>query len=411
MSDLEQQASTWVPPWQRLSPEPEPARSFLDEIDDLDDIDEDDDIDEGGDTPQMSTLDDPDETIAPPGAVATTAAGAVAQGGAAQGMAGQDAPAADGAGQRVAAQGTPARGEARGEAHGEAGAAQAKDGLSPDLAAAVAARLGAAPAQRSTEDSAQEGEEDGIPDLAAAAGAMLAHSLAEMDAAAQAKAVKLADERAARKGRQKNAPKQQEAAPEPEPEPESRLALEPLLEVPEEQLVPVLEAILMVVDEPVSEITLAQVLDVPAETIGGVLIDLSARYSAEGRGFDLRRAAGGWRFYTRAEYSSYVERFVLDGQQLRLTQASLETLAVVAYKQPVTRSRVSAIRGVNCDGVIRTLVTRGMIEECGTESETGAHLYRTTSLFLEKMGLDSVAQLPPLAPFLPDNLEELAASE
>jgi segregation and condensation protein B len=102
---------------------------------------------------------------------------------------------------------------------------------------------------------------------------------------------------------------------------------------------------------------------------------------------------------------------VLDGQQLRLTQASLETLAVVAYKQPVTRSRISAIRGVNCDGVVRTLITRGLIEECGIEPESGAHLYRTTNLFLEKLGLDSVAQLPPLAPFLPDNLDEVAANE
>ncbi|MFD0597904.1 SMC-Scp complex subunit ScpB [Catellatospora coxensis] len=178
--------------------------------------------------------------------------------------------------------------------------------------------------------------------------------------------------------------------------------------VAEADLVPTLEAILLVVDEPVSELTLAEVLEVPAELIAGTLIDLSASYTREGRGFDLRRAAGGWRLYTRAEYAPYVERFVLDGQQLRLTQASLETLAVVAYKQPVTRSRISAIRGVNCDGVIRTLVTRGMIEECGTEPESGAFLYRTTSLFLEKLGLDSVAQLPPLAPFLPDNVEEIA---
>ena len=98
------------------------------------------------------------------------------------------------------------------------------------------------------------------------------------------------------------------------------------------------------------------------------------------------RSAGGWRLYTRAEYAPYVERFVLDGQQIRLTQAALETLAVVAYKQPVTRSRVAAIRGVNCDGVIKTLVTRGLVEECGTEQESGAHLYRTTTLFLEKIG-------------------------
>ena len=179
----------------------------------------------------------------------------------------------------------------------------------------------------------------------------------------------------------------------------------------EAELVPALEAILMVVDEPVGEITLAHVLEVPAEQVANALIDLSARYTEEGKGFDLRRAAGGWRFYTRTEYSSYVEKFVLDGQQLRLTQASLETLAVVAYKQPVTRSRISAIRGVNCDGVVRTLITRGLIEECGTEPESGAHLYRTTNLFLEKLGLDSVGQLPPLAPFLPDNLDEVAMNE
>ena len=98
---------------------------------------------------------------------------------------------------------------------------------------------------------------------------------------------------------------------------------------------------------------------------------------------------------------------MLDGQSVRLTQAALETLAVVAYKQPVTRSRISAIRGVNCDGVMRTLVTRGLIEECGTEGETGAYLYRTTVLFLEKLGLNSVDQLPPLAPFLPDDVEEV----
>lgn len=176
----------------------------------------------------------------------------------------------------------------------------------------------------------------------------------------------------------------------------------------DDELISALEAIMLVVDEPVSEILLSQVLEVPAEQIAGALIDLSAAYIRESRGFDLRRAAGGWRFYTRAEYAPYVERFVLDGQQLRLTQASLETLAVVAYKQPVTRSRISAIRGVNCDGVIRTLVTRGMIEECGTEPESGAYLYRTTTLFLEKLGLDSVEQLPSLAPFLPENVEEIA---
>ncbi|AEV87204.1 RNA 3-phosphate cyclase [Actinoplanes sp. SE50] len=173
------------------------------------------------------------------------------------------------------------------------------------------------------------------------------------------------------------------------------------------ELTAALEAILLVVDEPTSELKLAEVTEQPVERVTRLLDDVSARYTAAGHGFDLRRAAGGWRLYTRPEYAAYVERFVLDGQSVRLTQAALETLAVVAYKQPVTRSRISAIRGVNCDGVMRTLVTRGLIEEVGTEPETGAYLYRTTSLFLEKLGLNSVDQLPPLAPFLPDDVEEV----
>jgi segregation and condensation protein B len=173
------------------------------------------------------------------------------------------------------------------------------------------------------------------------------------------------------------------------------------------ELTAALEAILLVVDEPVAEMQLAQILEQPTERVAALLEDISARYTAAGHGFDLRRAAGGWRLYTRPEYAAYVERFVLDGPSVRLTQAALETLAVVAYKQPVTRSRISAIRGVNCDGVMRTLVTRGLIEECGIEGETGAHLYRTTPLFLEKLGLNSVDQLPPLAPFLPDDVEEV----
>jgi segregation and condensation protein B len=173
------------------------------------------------------------------------------------------------------------------------------------------------------------------------------------------------------------------------------------------ELAAALESIMLVVDEPVGELQLAQVLEQPVERIARSLEDVSARYTAAGHGIDLRRVAGGWRLYTRPEYAAYVERFVLDGQSVRLTQAALETLAVVAYKQPVTRSRISAIRGVNCDGVMRTLVTRGLIEECGTEPETGAYLYRTTPLFLEKLGLNTVDQLPPLAPFLPDDVEEV----
>jgi segregation and condensation protein B len=171
------------------------------------------------------------------------------------------------------------------------------------------------------------------------------------------------------------------------------------------------EAILLVVDEPVSEIILAQVLDLPTERIREVLDHLATEYAQQRRGFDLRRAAGGWRLYTRGDYAAYVEKFVLDGQQVRLTQAALETLAVIAYKQPATRSRISAIRGVNCDGVVRTLLARGLIEECGTEPDSGAFLYRTTTLFLEKLGIDSVDDLPPLAPFLPDDVDEIANAQ
>lgn len=185
-------------------------------------------------------------------------------------------------------------------------------------------------------------------------------------------------------------------------------APEPAPELDDAELRGALEAILLVVDQPVSELTLAEVLEQSPERIGPMLDGIAAGYTAAGHGFELRRAAGGWRLYTRPEYATYVERFVLDGQSVRLTQAALETLAVIAYKQPVTRSRISAIRGVNCDGVIRTLVGRGLVEECGTEADSGAFLYRTTTMFLEKLGLNSVDDLPPLAPFLPDDVEELA---
>jgi segregation and condensation protein B len=165
---------------------------------------------------------------------------------------------------------------------------------------------------------------------------------------------------------------------------------------------PALEAVLMVVDEPATEEHLAKLLERPRREIAAALRALSAEYTEQGRGFDLRLVAGGWRFYTRPAYSPAVERFVLDGQQARLTQAALETLAVVAYRQPVSRSRVSAVRGVNCDGVMRTLLQRGLVEESGTEAGTGAILYRTTSYFLERMGLRGLDELPELAPFLPE---------
>jgi len=163
-----------------------------------------------------------------------------------------------------------------------------------------------------------------------------------------------------------------------------------------------LEAILMVVDEPVSSLLLAQVLETPTEQIVAALEKLSAEYNNQSRGFELREVAGGWRFYTRAEWAPFVEKFVLDGQQGRLTQAALETLSVVAYRQPVSRARISAVRGVNVDAVMKTLVSRGLVEEAGTEYESGAILYRTTSYFLERLGLRSIEELPALAPFLPD---------
>jgi segregation and condensation protein B len=167
-----------------------------------------------------------------------------------------------------------------------------------------------------------------------------------------------------------------------------------------------LEAILLVVDEPVPEVVLAQVLERPREEISRALADLSASYDEQERGFDLRKVAGGWRFYTREACAAVVERFVRDGQEVRLTQAALETLSVVAYRQPVSRSRVSAVRGVNCDAVMRTLTLRGLVEESGTEHETGAILYRTTGYFLERLGLASLDDLPELAPFLPEEIED-----
>ncbi|AXT86835.1 SMC-Scp complex subunit ScpB [Aeromicrobium sp. A1-2] len=165
---------------------------------------------------------------------------------------------------------------------------------------------------------------------------------------------------------------------------------------------PALEAVLMVADQPLDHLTLAQAVGHPPSDVVQTLAELAEEYSEQGRGFELRNIAGGWRFFTREEFAGAVERFILDGQQARLTQAALETMAVVAYRQPISRSRISAIRGVNVDGVVRTLVTRGLIEEDGTDAESGAILYRTTSYFLERMGLGSLSELPDIAGHLPD---------
>lgn len=170
-----------------------------------------------------------------------------------------------------------------------------------------------------------------------------------------------------------------------------------------------LEAVLLVVEEPVADATLAQVLERPTAEVTATLRELAAEYTAQRRGFDLREAAGGWRLYTRAGCAPVVERFVQEGQRARLSQAALETLAVVAYRQPVTRARVSAVRGVNVDGVMRTLTLRGLVEEAGTDGEYGATRYRTTSYFLERLGLRDLSELPDLAPYLPDDVEAVAA--
>jgi segregation and condensation protein B len=172
--------------------------------------------------------------------------------------------------------------------------------------------------------------------------------------------------------------------------------------VPDPSLTMMLESLLLVADEPVTEMLLAELCGQPQLVVAAALTSLADDYHAQGRGFELRQVAGGWRIYTRAECAALVERFVLRGQTARMTQAALETLAVVAYRQPVTRGRVAAVRGVNVDGVIRTLLSRGLIMERGSDPESSATLYGTTELFLERLGLRDLDELPSLAPLLPD---------
>jgi segregation and condensation protein B len=197
-----------------------------------------------------------------------------------------------------------------------------------------------------------------------------------------------------------------------EAEPEAETHVEP--DEGHENVLPplraALEAVLLVTDEAVPAVTLAQVTERPTEEVEQTLAELAADYVDAGRGFELRNVAGGWRLYTRPDCAPFVERFVLDGQSARLTQAALETLAVIAYRQPVTRSRVGAVRGVNVDGVIRTLLARGLITEAGHDEDTGGILYRTTPLLLERLGVMSLEELPSLAPLLPD-LDDLDSAQ
>ncbi|MEJ9080815.1 SMC-Scp complex subunit ScpB [Gordonia malaquae] len=163
-----------------------------------------------------------------------------------------------------------------------------------------------------------------------------------------------------------------------------------------------LEAVLLVVDTPVTTEELANAVEDEVKRVRDMLTRMSRDLTDAGSGIDLRYAGDGWRFYTRSEYAPYVERLLLDGTRSKLTRAALETLAVVAYRQPVTRARVSAIRGVNVDGVMRTLVARGLVNEVGNDPQTTGTLYATSEMFLERLGLASLSELPDLAPLLPD---------
>ncbi|WP_024874664.1 SMC-Scp complex subunit ScpB [Saccharomonospora piscinae] len=163
-----------------------------------------------------------------------------------------------------------------------------------------------------------------------------------------------------------------------------------------------LEALLLVVDSPANEESLAGALEQPVERVTETLRTMALDLTDRGSGMELRRVGEGWRLYTRDTYAPFVEKLLLDGQRSKLTRAALETLAVIAYRQPVTRSRVAAVRGVNVDGVVRTLLARGLIEENGADPETGGTLYVTTELFLERLGLSSLTDLPPIAPLLPE---------
>ncbi|WP_290057569.1 SMC-Scp complex subunit ScpB [Amycolatopsis solani] len=170
----------------------------------------------------------------------------------------------------------------------------------------------------------------------------------------------------------------------------------------DEALEAALESLLLVVDSPASEELLAETLEQPKARIVVALRTMAQKFTERTSGIDLRRVGEGWRFYTRDVYAPFVEKLLLDGQRSKLTRAALESLAVIAYRQPVTRARVAAVRGVNVDGVIRTLLARGLIEEMGTDPDTTGTLYVTTELFLERLGLSSLNDLPAIAPLLPE---------
>lgn len=193
------------------------------------------------------------------------------------------------------------------------------------------------------------------------------------------------------------------AAAEPEADAEETISRLDALQLDDpDALRKAVEAVLFVVDAPVSAEALAAALQRPVPDVEAAIVALRGELDARDAAVELRDIAGGVRLYTRTAWSPAVEAFLLEGQRNKLSQASLETLAVVAYRQPVSRARISAIRGVTVDGVVRTLLARGLLVEAGTDPDTGATLLATTDLFLERMGLQSLAELPSLAPLLPD---------
>jgi segregation and condensation protein B len=165
-----------------------------------------------------------------------------------------------------------------------------------------------------------------------------------------------------------------------------------------------IEAVVMVAEEPVEPQLLAQLIEIPVGRVDELCAELAGEYAADGRGFELVRVAGGYQYRSHPDEAPYIERFVLHGRSARLSAAALETLAIVAYKQPVSRAQIAAIRGVNVDGVVRTLERRGYIAAIARDPGPGqAVLYGTTKLFLSKLGIDSTDELPPLAGFIPDS--------
>jgi segregation and condensation protein B len=173
-----------------------------------------------------------------------------------------------------------------------------------------------------------------------------------------------------------------------------------------ENLRAAVEAILMVTDVPLSVVAIAAALDRPVNEVRDVVVSLKLDYDGVGestqRGFELREVGGGWRIFVRQDFDWAVRMFIANENPTKLSQAALETLAVIAYKQPISRGQIASIRAVNVDSVVRTLLSRGLITELYTDSETGAINYGTTELLLEVLGINSLDEMPLISPFLPD---------